>query len=281
MSNEVKKQHYVWEYYLKAWATDNQIWAKRENKIFPSSTENVAQERYFYKIDPLSDTEINMLIRVFRKEAKKNPGIFLNSLNTYLNIANGNEKTGKFGLEQYYSMTESNTFLALAALRKRKFDILNDRENKKHLCIYLAHQYTRTKKVRSFPVDSVNTQCLDHRNCDLHKVYNAWAFIFANIFGASLCDDLDLRVVENNSSTKLITSDQPIFNILATHGDTPEKNSIYFPISPYLALWAKERPNDESICTDEKAEKLNSFMVKNSLEFVFASSKEELEALAT
>ena len=104
-------------------------------------------------------------------------------------------------------------------------------------------------------------------------------FILANSIGGSLCDHLNLRVVENHSDIKLVTSDQPIYNLLAIPGDISKESSIYFPISPHLALWAKKGINNERIDAKERAEELNTFIAKNSLEFIFASSKDELAAL--
>lgn len=280
MSIEVKKQHYIWEYYLKGWATDDQIWSKREDKIFPTSTENVAQQRYFYEIDPLSDAEIKLLIRMIMKGPAINQFVNLDSLDTYLSIANSGNEWARFGLEQYHGMIEKNAFPVLSALRDKDFDVLNDKQSKIHLCIYLGHQYTRTKKARTA---FMNHQGLsipeEYKDCDLHKVQNAMGFILANSIGGSLCDHLDLRVVENHSDIKLVTSDQPIYNLLAIPGDIPKESSIYFPISPHLALWAKKGINNERIDAKERAEELNTFIAKNSLEFIFASSKDELAAL--
>ena len=55
MYNDVKKQHYVWEFYLKAWRFEgNKVWCNRNGNVFNTSTENVAQERRFYEITPLT-----------------------------------------------------------------------------------------------------------------------------------------------------------------------------------------------------------------------------------
>jgi len=280
MSIEVKKQHYVWEYYLKGWATDGQIWCKREDKIFFPSTENVAQQRYFYEIETLSDDEIKLLRGMVMKGPAINQLTNLSSLNTYISIANSGEKWARFGLEQYHGIIESNALPVLKALRERNFDVLNDRQSKIHLCIYMGHQYTRTKKARSsftYPQDPVIPE--KYKYFYLQKAHNAIGFVLANAIGSSICDHLDLRVIENHSDINLITSDQPIYNILAIPGVTSNESSIYFPISPDLALWAKKEPCNENINTEENVVKLNSFMAKNSLEFIFASSQEELETL--
>lgn len=277
MSIEVKKQHYVWEYYLKGWAPDGQIWCKRDENIFKTSTENVAQQRYFYEIDPLSDAEIKLLFGMVTKGPMINQFTNLSSLNTYLSISNSGNEWARFGLEQYHGMIEQHALPVFESLRSGDFEVLKDRQSKIHLCIYLGHQYTRTKKSRSSFTNPKNLEIPDkYKDCDLHKIQNAMGFILANSIGGSICDHLDLVVAENTSTTKLITSDQPIYNLLAIPGELSKESSIYVPISPDYALWAKKAPNNEQINSNEKAAQLNSFMASNSLEFVFASSKEEL-----
>lgn len=46
-----RNQHYVWQHYLKGWATDNdQVLCSRDSKIFASNTKNIMVERDFYKL---------------------------------------------------------------------------------------------------------------------------------------------------------------------------------------------------------------------------------------
>jgi hypothetical protein len=283
MSIDAKKQHYIWEFYLKGWASDGQLWCCREGNVFQSSTENVGQQRYFYGIESLTDAEIALLLGMIMRGPAINQFTNRSSLDTYLTIANSGNQWAKFGLEQYYGMIERNALPALQDLRGGNFNVLYDRQSKIHLCIYLGHQYTRTKKARASCI--VNPEELtipeDHINCDLNKVQNAMGFILANCIGGAICDHLDLKVVENHSNTNLLTSDQPIYNLLAIPGDISEDSSIYFPISPQLALWASKKPNEEKIDTDRKAQELNSFVAKNSLEFIFAASKDELKVFTT
>ncbi|WP_186111665.1 DUF4238 domain-containing protein [Burkholderia gladioli] len=278
MSIEAKKQHYIWEFYLKGWATDDQIWCKRGNEPFLTSTENVGQQRYFYELEALSEAEVELLTRMVMSGSPINQFVNLTSLNAYLSIANSGGKWARFGLEQYYGMIEVNALPVLENLREGNFAILNDKQSKIHLCIYLGHQYTRTKKIRSsLATIPLHLDIPDkYQDCDLRKVQGAMSFIISNSIGASICDHLDLRVIENNSDVRLITCDQPIYNLLAIPGDLSKESSIYFPISPNLALWAKKGPNDENIETDEKARELNLFMVRNSLESIFALHKEDL-----
>lgn len=282
MSIEVKKQHYVWQNYLKGWATGDQIWCKRGGKIFPSSTENVAQERYFYEVDPLSDAEIKLLTKMVMTGPEINQQMSRISLDTYLTISSSGDKWRKFGIEQYHGMVEKNAVSVIENLRKNNLDIFNDMQSRIHLCIYLGHQYTRTKKARSSLNNLQNLSVPEeYKSCDLQKVQNAMIFVLANSIGQSLYKNSNLKLMENHSDVKFITSDQPIYNLLAIPGEIPDKFSIYFPISPDLALLENIGSSNGRIEAKDKVEGLNNFMVKNSLEFIFASTNEELLGLVT
>lgn len=281
MNIEVKKQHYVWEFYLKAWGKNDQIWCRRAGKIFQSSTENVAQERYFYEIEPLTPVEVKLLNRLVLSGPAINQIVNLSSLETYIMIANSKDNLPRFGLELYHSMIEGKAVAVMAELRKGNSNILNDKKSKIDLCIYLGHQYTRTKKVKnSFSSEfDCSTIPVEYLGCDLNKIHYAMTFVYAGAIGSSICDHLDLRIVRNESKIKLLTNDQPIYNFLAVPGTISKEASFYFPLAPELALWAKKGPNDEKIESEVRAKELNSFMVRNSHESIFASSKEELENL--
>ncbi|WP_080630286.1 DUF4238 domain-containing protein [Burkholderia glumae] len=101
MSIEVKKQHYVWEFYLRGWATNDQIWCKRGGEPFLTSTENVGQQRYFYELEVFSEAEVELLTRMAMKGPRLNQVVNLTSLQLYLSIANSGEKWAKYGLEQH------------------------------------------------------------------------------------------------------------------------------------------------------------------------------------
>lgn len=281
MSDEVKKQHYVWEHYLKGWANKDQIWCKRGNSPpFLTSTENVAQERYFYEIQPLNEAEIKLLGRMISKGPVLTQTVNLSSLHAYVALANSNSHHRRFGMELHHSQIEGKVAPLLKALRNGDNSVLEDKQSKIDLCIYLGQQYTRTKRVRNSYSPLPDTVVIPehYKEVNQENIHRAMAFILANTIGNSLYDLLDLQLVTNETEVKLLTCDQPIFNLLAVPGDLSKEASIYMPISPTYALWAKKGVAEKIDMTD-KAESLNRFMVKNSLEFIFASSQAELLAL--
>ena len=58
MSDTTVHQHYVWRYYLRQWATNEQIICLRDrNKIFPVNLMKIAQEKLFYQFCESSETD--------------------------------------------------------------------------------------------------------------------------------------------------------------------------------------------------------------------------------
>ena len=81
---KTRKQHYVFQAYLSAWTNkDKQLYCLRNNKIFCTTTENVAQERDFYKVLPINDDEIKFLYWFWQKKSIKVKQQLFDHLNVY------------------------------------------------------------------------------------------------------------------------------------------------------------------------------------------------------
>ena len=72
MSTLKKHQHYVWQYYLKPWTTDNKINCLRKGKNFNTSLKNIAQERFFYRVEELGVNEIRFFKNLIENSIKYN-----------------------------------------------------------------------------------------------------------------------------------------------------------------------------------------------------------------
>jgi hypothetical protein len=67
MSTIAKKQHYVWQHYLKPWTTKGKLFCYMQSakKLLETNTKAIANETYFYKVEKLSPEDekyINLLI---------------------------------------------------------------------------------------------------------------------------------------------------------------------------------------------------------------------------
>lgn len=75
------RHHYVFQAYLKSWATNNQVWCCRNKKsVFVTNTTNVAQERDFYRIKDINQDEAEFLSLMWNRQPKENKGILQNQL---------------------------------------------------------------------------------------------------------------------------------------------------------------------------------------------------------
>lgn len=85
MEEKKRKQHYVFQAYLKSWEVDKKIWCSRDwNKPFSGSTERIANIRDFYRLKPLNSDEerfYRLLIHAYSTEVQK---ALLQHLSAYL-----------------------------------------------------------------------------------------------------------------------------------------------------------------------------------------------------
>lgn len=66
------KQHYVFQAYLKAWTTKDQIWCCRNRrKCFLTNVLNIAQERDFYRIKDLNSDEEKFIMLILHKQPQE------------------------------------------------------------------------------------------------------------------------------------------------------------------------------------------------------------------
>src|SRR5208283_4052754 len=65
MDKETKKQHYVFQGYLRPWAEEELIYCLRDGKTFQTNLNGVACERFFYEIQNLIPQEIEVVMGLF------------------------------------------------------------------------------------------------------------------------------------------------------------------------------------------------------------------------
>lgn len=66
------KQHYVFQAYLKNWATNDQIWCCRnKNNRFLTNTINIAQERNFYRVKDLNTDEEKFILMFLHNQPQE------------------------------------------------------------------------------------------------------------------------------------------------------------------------------------------------------------------
>ena len=248
--NDVKKQHYVWEYYLKAWCFEgNKVWCNRDGKIFSASTENVAQERRFYEITPLTKDELGFIEAGIEEYPKENHYVLKLKLKNLIDYSSYNDNTRKNAMESEYADMEQRTVAILRSLRDGSMDVLNDDFYKITFSIFLGMQYTRTPKYRKGRIN-----CLPEGRFQISDNFLFyWNYVFFSDDIGSWISSAKMSLLKKESDIPFITGDQPVINIKSDYDNTLAKEfRLYYPISPKFALLIDGKETfDNPISTQE------------------------------
>ncbi len=298
-----KRQHYVSRYYLKAWSNSKeQIYCLRENKIFFSNLMGVAQEKYFYELQNLTEDEVSLINRLaINTSPESMRESHLDFLNKYLLVFNV-EKTLKNKIipikqkdfdktmnmmkknfeEDYHAHIEGigHKYLDLIKNQNIEFYYNEDSEDRIAFLFFINLQYMRTKKRRNSIINEFKND-----NINMRKLWPIMAHIFSTNIALSLHIDKEFKLVllKNETGIKFITGDQPLIN---TYGIQDKKLlehdelEFYYPISPKLAILITKKIKGikEIDITDSKIIEDYNQMINNlKEEQIFAENKEELE----
>ena len=292
-----RRQHHVWRHYLKSWATDDRAWVLHDGQIRHVNPANLAVERYFYKLSKLSAADIDLIRLLISAPVpdliKNAEADFLNAL--FLPILFVDRNRDKLSnldkIEEHLDSHMTNVVEDFHAKAEGAFgDILKRIKNKvlsfyedPQLCIQFLHfiglQYMRTKGIREKSIEVVQ----EKNNADLSRIWVPLSAIFAQRIAFSLFLDRRrkaLTLIENRTRIPFITGDQPLINLDGTYPTPPNTLTIYYPITPELALLLPENDvpppfTTESLTAADVAE-LNRRMATAAHRQVFALSENDL-----
>ncbi|WP_323950233.1 DUF4238 domain-containing protein [Aeromonas caviae] len=299
-----RRHHYVWRKYLKAWAQGDLIWCLRNNNIFKSNLMGIAQERDFYKLNELSEADIDFIKRYIKSIPDQNlrnlcQGWAINFIASSELIRSirakypegENEEIDKevdrliYNTEEdLHSEIEISSIHTIEKLIARREDVFDNRNDYVKFIHYICTQYTRTNSMKQKAILSIpNTLPVD-----MSKVWNIFSHIIATSVGLSIIREegqWSVVTLINQSSTPFITTDQPVINTFAAFDHQPEENhelELYYPLSPTIAILLTKKTSQgerEVIIDNQQADVYNSSMVSLACEQIFSSSKAELELL--
>lgn len=300
-----RKHHYVWRRYLNQWSENDLIWCLRNGIIFRPNLMGVAQKKDFYKINELSEKDIDFLYYyidqlpdpVLKKECKGWVDVF-SKVSEMIRVLRNKWAKGvepdidkKIDLiihnteEELHSAIEVSAIHIMDKLIAGNHDVFEDSSNYIKFINYICTQYTRTNNVRQTVVGSLLTFQL----ADINKIWNILSHITATAISLSIIREKgawSVVILDNQSSIPFITTDQPVINTFSAFGETPNEHDsleFYYPLSPTVAILLTKRKeflNTKNFIVDAcQVEHYNSSMVSLAHEQIFASSENELEGL--
>ena len=268
MFNDVKKQHYVWEFYLKAWCFEgNKVWCRRNGNIFNTSTENIAQERRFYEITPLKEDEIGFIEAGIQKYPWENQLLLKEKLKKLIDISLHSENSRRNALESEYADMEQISKPLLESIRNSSLNALNDPLNKIIFSIFVGMQFTRTPKCRQG-----KTSCLPKNRFQISDNFLFyWNYIFLSEDIGSWISESKITLLKNETEIPFITGDQPVINLNLS------ETQLYYPISPKLALQFDNKDSKNKIVSTKDVSFFNMKIKEMSENLLIANQKNVLE----
>ena len=276
-----KKQHYIWRHYLKPWTNDNKIWCKIGNRIFQTSPVNIGAETYFYEAHELNELEKYMILSYIKRTPAENHAILIDSFDRYNFYSIHSNETKKSGLEDYHNFIENNAISILDKVYKRDLSFLRNNDKNVKFSYYLGLQYMKTKKMLKSYVGIFDAKIIPDEykgKFDPEKVGKVYGILLADCMGNWIHSRGQFYFYE--SEYELIASDQPIINIRANYlSATVNRIELYYPLTPYLALFISDKKLSDRILKKEDALFFNNQMRNKSHEQIYSLCREQLAIL--
>jgi hypothetical protein len=251
------RQHHVWQHYLRAWEDNGRVHCLQNESIFAAGTNALGIERDFYKLGLLTQKDVDTIrllaLGNVHPAVRENAQRVLRQLYGPMSYLEGNRANLKNveqvedlvdvhntnALDDFYTATEGAFHPLLDRTLQRDLTWFHSNGDCISFCNFLGSQYMRTKGVKERTLERLN----DPESVDLTRVWGVLGLLLGINIGCGLYLERNRRVpllIENQTTEKFITGDQPVINLQAKEFAAPELLSIYYPVSPALALYLPE-----------------------------------------
>ncbi|WP_409321189.1 DUF4238 domain-containing protein [Pseudomonas monteilii] len=305
-----RKHHHVWADYLLRWSEDgrNVYHNTPSGKIKCDSVRGIGMEVDFYKTCHLSDYDVAVILQWSSPADEDLQRAHRSYLNDFLKLQKAAELYKKTGhkddviektlkalesnlMENLHSSHEREASLALSKLAEGNLPILYEKNDFLSFVTFLGHQFTRTKNFKTRVFEKFVIESPDAEDF-IGSMKKSWWFL-SYIFGMNLGRELFLfrskythTLLENNTASPFITSDQPAINIHKqawdSRGLAPDFLDLYYPVSPkfaYVVSQSDEYSGGVSQITEEKATEVNLKMAIRAKSLIVGATQHSLEPL--
>ena len=296
-----RRQHYVWQYYLKPWTTGEKLWCRRLSEVFQTSTKNVAVKKDYYRLDEMEEDDLRFVRRMvleglppvarelgeawvplftdlFRFKAE-----FQASGSTDTRVARQLDTSINNLEEDLHAKVEADAVSHLDSLRSREIGFLRDGDALSSFLFFLAMQYVRTPtRLAAMRANLGDAPFNLDASWGLLRTVLASAMAFQmNRQGESLRATFLGTSVEGS---RFITGDQPILNTKAVGlgvGEQATELELLYPLGPSLSLLIDFRGQGGPTKLDrqedaEEVDRLNTMVEAESAEQLYAAHEADL-----
>ena len=298
-----KRHHIVWQHYLKAWSSENQIWFLQSGSIRRTGLVNIAVRKRFYALRAMNAGDLKLAKAVLEQIAPdlrflSNGWLhFYHHLPRLLDLAQ-DELDQESSLlkeltalvvnfeEDLHAEIEGASIKLLAALQESDETIIQDPQSFTRFCLFASAQMLRTPTDLTLVQDHIDGTLFEG---DIQSIWGLLRTVFAGVMAFSLGKSMnttELVYFEAPAGSEFVVGDRPLINLASSldPSDPPEDLLLYFPVSPRVAAVIYFDSHRSAVGRGTldavKIGRLNQRMVETADLQVFAASRSALEALA-
>lgn len=276
MGHSIKRaHHYVWQYYLSAWANESQqisCYDKTQDKSYDTNTKNTAQQKDFYQLNELTVEDLFYIKSLACINKTTTPDIkeslsawnqvyemlfaiqqlFEYSKNSKNGVSSALELLKKKlqfeAIENFHCVFENVGIKYLDLIRQKDVSFFDNPNCKAEFLLYLSMQYVRTEKMQSnirqimskdgksdIAIQSAFGKLVNPISSTIDSHWNLISCNYAVSYSREISNHNVILLI-NNSGTDFITSDQPVINVDSLSNPIT-KLDFYYPVSPKLAIF--------------------------------------------
>lgn len=305
MSKDItKKQHYVWRKYLGAWKNhpeDKDIWTGflQTKEVKKVAMMSVAQSSYFYRLEELTDDELNFLRQTVGQMPEKTRELAQLLFAGYVLYsqqkraiaakqikldADTEHKLNKIGLSSLEAVQAGIERMGADFIECTSIDDFKKLwEQEYEILCFIWVQYLRTRAMKDRFVKSLsekpNIQAIGQKCWPFYNI--AYAMQLVEVMYHK--QDYRFVFIHNKSRIPFITGDQPVIN--AFGNKTDEKREVldievYYPLSPvsaFVVAFTKGEKYCEVNVDESYVKERNSLIAEESEIHIFSNDENLLK----